>query len=222
MKELIELLLSTGFPVERIGEVAELVHRLCAEFHRNSTGTPPEYVDETAERRRAWDRARWHKRKNSTGVERSNDQHKRDISLPVALEALEEKITREVVARERKACRLPADFAVTDEMLAWAREELNLSPAYIDIETRKFRDYWLAKSGAQATKKDWTATWRNWIRTSTERRGTYGREGSTVQRAGRPSLHDYAREQHERASRGEEVAFTDFGGSVRGRPDLAG
>lgn len=31
-----------------------------------------------------------------------------------------------------------------------------------------FRDYWLAKSGANATKKDWLATWRNWIRKDVE------------------------------------------------------
>lgn len=28
----------------------------------------------------------------------------------------------------------------------------------------EFRDYWTAKSGASATKKDWLATWRTWCR----------------------------------------------------------
>ncbi|QXP89479.1 hypothetical protein [Methylococcus capsulatus] len=27
-----------------------------------------------------------------------------------------------------------------------------------------FRDYWVAKSGADARKADWGATWRNWVR----------------------------------------------------------
>ena len=28
----------------------------------------------------------------------------------------------------------------------------------------EFRDYWIAKTGANATKKDWLATWRTWCR----------------------------------------------------------
>ena len=30
-------------------------------------------------------------------------------------------------------------------------------------EHEKFCNYWHAKSGQQATKVDWPATWRNWI-----------------------------------------------------------
>ena len=32
------------------------------------------------------------------------------------------------------------------------------------VEVLKFRDYWTAKSGKDATKLDWQATWRNWAR----------------------------------------------------------
>jgi hypothetical protein len=28
----------------------------------------------------------------------------------------------------------------------------------------QFRDYWSAKAGSGATKLDWQATWRNWVR----------------------------------------------------------
>jgi len=35
-------------------------------------------------------------------------------------------------------------------------------------ETDKFRDYWLAKSGRDATKVDWNATWKNWLRKAAE------------------------------------------------------
>lgn len=31
-------------------------------------------------------------------------------------------------------------------------------------EAERFRDYWCAKSGKDATKTDWQATWRNWVR----------------------------------------------------------
>lgn len=31
-------------------------------------------------------------------------------------------------------------------------------------EWSKFHDYWIAKAGINATKADWIATWRNWLR----------------------------------------------------------
>lgn len=38
----------------------------------------------------------------------------------------------------------------------------------LEAEHRKFVDYWTAKSGKDATKLDWDATWRNWIRRAAE------------------------------------------------------
>jgi hypothetical protein len=34
-------------------------------------------------------------------------------------------------------------------------------------ETAQFRDHWLAASGVNATKRDWTAAWRTWMRRAT-------------------------------------------------------
>jgi len=52
---------------------------------------------------------------------------------------------------------------------------------YVDLEAehRKFCDYWAAKAGSGATKVDWNATWRNWIR----RAG----EDAPVRASGRPA-----------------------------------
>ncbi|MBB4076255.1 uncharacterized protein YdaU (DUF1376 family) [Bartonella fuyuanensis] len=36
-------------------------------------------------------------------------------------------------------------------------------------QAKKFRDYWQAKSGKEALKADWQATWRNWFRREIER-----------------------------------------------------
>jgi hypothetical protein len=68
-------------------------------------------------------------------------------------------------AKRRRASRIPDDFAVTDEMAQWARENV---PELIRLgrgkrETVKFINYWRAKSGKDATKLDWPATWRNWV-----------------------------------------------------------
>lgn len=59
--------------------------------------------------------------------------------------------------RERRATRLPKDFEPTPEPEA---EQGIDRPK----ELANFRDYWTAKSGKDATKLDWQATWRTWAR----------------------------------------------------------
>lgn len=61
-----------------------------------------------------------------------------------------------------KATRIPDDFAVTHEMVAWAGRETPLVDGR--RETAKFIDYWRGKPGRNGTKLDWVATWRNWMR----------------------------------------------------------
>jgi hypothetical protein len=61
----------------------------------------------------------------------------------------------------RRATRLPEDFQVTPEMRAWAATKAPNTD--LGLETDKFINYWVAKSGKDATKLDWVATWRNWI-----------------------------------------------------------
>lgn len=63
----------------------------------------------------------------------------------------------------RATRRCPADFVVTEDMRAWARDEA--SWVDVDAETAKLRDYEFGKA-----KTDWQATWRNWIRKAAERR----------------------------------------------------
>lgn len=42
--------------------------------------------------------------------------------------------------------------------------ELGWSVEVVRTEAAKFADYWHGKSGKDATKVDWEATWRNWCR----------------------------------------------------------
>jgi len=68
--------------------------------------------------------------------------------------------------RATRATRIPIPFDVTEDMVEWATREI---PRFDwDPETKKFVDYWRAKSGRDATKTDWPATWRNWMRRAAE------------------------------------------------------
>lgn len=39
----------------------------------------------------------------------------------------------------------------------------------LDRQHRKFSDHWAAATGRTATKRDWLAAWRNWMREAADR-----------------------------------------------------
>lgn len=79
--------------------------------------------------------------------------------------------TPSVSTRTKLARRVPDDFKPTDEMKKWWND--NGMGTVLDAwgEHEKFMDYWRAASGQRATKHDWAATWRNWMRRAYEEAG---------------------------------------------------
>lgn len=69
----------------------------------------------------------------------------------------------------KSGSRLPDDWRPTQEYVDAA---MQLNPDYtrewFSSTAHKFRDYWVAKTGKDATKADWLATFRNWIRNDLE------------------------------------------------------
>ena len=53
---------------------------------------------------------------------------------------------------------------------AWVPDPLVTQDGFTEVEALRelevFRDYWCALGGQRATKIDWQATWRNWVRKS--------------------------------------------------------
>lgn len=66
--------------------------------------------------------------------------------------------------------RLPETWIPSETDSAFARSQ-GLSEEASAREAAKFRDFWLAKSGRDGTKQDWSATWRNWVRKHCEMAG---------------------------------------------------
>lgn len=64
---------------------------------------------------------------------------------------------------------LPTDWRLPDDWLAWAIASTGWDRDHVLRVSLDFRDYWWAKAGKDATKRDWLATWRRWIRTTKER-----------------------------------------------------
>lgn len=67
-------------------------------------------------------------------------------------------------ASPSRGARLAQDWVLPKAWGEWAVEELGMPADQVRTEAAKFRDYWCAKSGKDATKLDWQATWRNWCR----------------------------------------------------------
>jgi hypothetical protein len=90
-----------------------------------------------------------------------------------------------------RGSRLSGDWYPSPHEIAFALDR-GMPRLRINTEIEKFRNYWIAKSGASATKRDWSATWRNWIITAMERGNgptTYGGRGpGTFTPSGRPTI----------------------------------
>lgn len=67
-------------------------------------------------------------------------------------------------ATATRGSRLPAEWRLPRAWGEWVIAELGWPDAAVRVEADKFRDYWIAKTGKDACKVDWEATWRNWCR----------------------------------------------------------
>jgi hypothetical protein len=66
------------------------------------------------------------------------------------------------MAEKTRGTRLPADWQPDESDILKLKREF---PGFnLASELENFRDYWTAKAGAAATKMDWRATYRIWMR----------------------------------------------------------
>lgn len=82
----------------------------------------------------------------------------------------------------RRASRLAADWEPGESGAAFALS-LGMLPERTATELAKFRDFWAAKAGKDGAKLDWQATWRNWLRSASERMPRAGANAPNRQEA---------------------------------------
>lgn len=75
-----------------------------------------------------------------------------------------------------KGTRLAPDFKVPQDWIDFAIDERHWTPSDAQAEAENFCDFWWSKPGAEASKLDWKATWRNWVRNSRRANGDYRRQ----------------------------------------------
>ena len=69
------------------------------------------------------------------------------------------------VSSKKRATRLPENWLLPKDWGEWAVCE-GWPEEVVRIEAEKFRDYWIGVGGQKGAKRDWQATWRNWMRNS--------------------------------------------------------
>jgi hypothetical protein len=77
------------------------------------------------------------------------------------------------VGAKSRGSRLPTDWAPDGTDLAYAAEK-GLANGRALLEAEKFRDYWTAEAGPRASKANWQAAWRTWVRNAIEYAGKRG------------------------------------------------
>lgn len=78
----------------------------------------------------------------------------------------EKETSNEVSQKKKRGTRIPEDFKITPELVAWAIDKApNVN---LEYETEKFIDYWTGRAGQAGVKLDWFGTWRNWMRKAQE------------------------------------------------------
>lgn len=76
-----------------------------------------------------------------------------------------EPVADKPAPRNPRGSRLDPDWVLPMGWGQWALAEFpHWTPDIVRLEANKFRDHWVAKSGAAARKADWLATWRSWCR----------------------------------------------------------
>jgi hypothetical protein len=93
-----------------------------------------------------------------------------------------------VTETPKRGSRLNENFAITEDMRAWATEK----GVRVDLvrETEKFCNYYRAKSGQKGVRLDWAATWRNWI-LKAEEYGNGRQEQATTRKTNADRLREY-------------------------------
>lgn len=109
-------------------------------------------------------RASAERRKNSsaTPVEQVFNECSTDVQLTTNHKPItnNQEIKNNIV--NARGTRLSTDWELSEDQKQFCvKERPDLDPTKVSAG---FKDYWISVAGAKGVKKDWDATWRNWVR----------------------------------------------------------
>jgi len=116
--------------------------------------------------------ARYRERKNASDVTSdvtSDASPPRSLEQNVPTPLKTQTLPKENPPRggQKKGTRLDPDWQPSESLIAYAAEHGVTGP-WLHREVERFRNFWHGKSGRDAAKADWDATWRNWVLKASE------------------------------------------------------
>ena len=113
-------------------------------------------VGEKSEKASASAKARWGK-KDANALPTQSDSNATHNTLPITHNTKEKK-------ENKRGSRLAQDFVLSKEWIEFCvSQRPDLHPAQTFDQ---FKDYWTSQAGQKGVKLDWSATWRNWVRST--------------------------------------------------------
>ena len=90
-------------------------------------------------------------------------QHNSSNATDTKNDANREPITdNQINIKNARGTRLSQDWELSEDQKQFCKQERpDLDPVKVSAG---FKDYWISVAGAKGVKKDWDATWRNWVR----------------------------------------------------------
>ena len=101
-------------------------------------------------------KARWGK-KDANALPTQSDSNATHNTLPITHNTKDKK-------ENKRGSRLAQDFVLSKDWIEFCvSQRPDLHPAQTFDQ---FKDYWTSQAGQKGVKLDWSATWRNWVRST--------------------------------------------------------
>lgn len=85
-----------------------------------------------------------------------------DTTVVVVVDVVVDGVVADKAEPRKRGTRITEDWVPTSGDVEWQRKR-SIPDALARRELERFRNYWLSKSGTNATKLDWSLTWHNWL-----------------------------------------------------------
>ena len=131
-------------------------------------------MGEKSDKASASAKARWDKQ-NANAMRTHSEGNATHNTEPITQDTGHITVSNDTVGakapRAKRGARLPDDWRLPKGWGDWALvENSHWTADVVRLEADKFADHWRAKSGKDAAKLDWEATWRNWCRSDIAQR----------------------------------------------------
>lgn len=168
LSDAIDRMMAAGMTAGEAGQIAAEVY--AAGVAAASVRSPG------AERTRRWRHkasqnvTERHTNETSPNVTERHKASQCDVPTVSYRDTNSKKVSRQNSERASRGTRIESEWRPSEADRLLAKQE-GLSESEVDREALRFRDYWKGRAGSGGVKLDWSATWRNWVRTSAEKLG---------------------------------------------------